>query len=68
MAKRRPVDIEVVDEAEGRFVVYTYADGEVVRKPVVKQKPARRPRRPPTKVFVVGIDRTGKKRCGGGAG
>ena len=28
---------QVVDEAEGRFVVLTYADGEVVREPVVKK-------------------------------
>jgi hypothetical protein len=60
--KRNPVGIEVVDEAEGRFMVYTYTDGEVVRKPVVRKKPARRPRRPPTKVFSTDKDRTRNKQ------
>ena len=62
MVKRNPVAIEVVDEAEDRFIVYTYADREVVRKPVVRKKPARRPRRPPVKVFSAGMDRTRNKQ------
>jgi hypothetical protein len=62
MVKRTPVGVEVVDEADGRFVVLTYADGEVVREPVVRKKPARRPRRPPTKVFAAKMDRTRKKQ------
>ena len=62
MVRRKPVGVEVVDEPEGRFVVRTYADGEVVREPVVRKKPARRPRRPPTKVFAAGMDRTRKKQ------
>ena len=63
MVKRKPVGVEVVDEPEGRFLVLTYADGEVVREPVVRRKPARRPRRPPTKVFATSMDRTRKKQC-----
>ena len=59
---RKPVGIKVVDEPEGRFVVRTYADGEVVREPVVRKKPARRPRRPPTKILLAGMDRTRKKQ------
>ena len=62
MVKRNPVAIEVIEEAEGRFMIYSYADGEVVRKPIVRKKPARRPRRPPTKVFSAGMDRTRKKQ------
>jgi hypothetical protein len=41
--KRLPknrVKIEVVVDGTGRFVVTTYADGEMVRLPVVKNEPA----------------------------
>ena len=62
MVRRKPVGLEVVDEPEGRFVVHTYAEGEVVRVPVVRKEPAWRPRCPPTKVFAARMDRTRKKQ------
>jgi|GEM_PF-4198356 len=63
MPNKAPLSIEVVDEAEGRFVIFTYANGDVVRKAVdPNRKPARRPRRPPTKLNSDRMDRTWKKR------
>lgn len=44
MLKKTPLSVEVVDEAEGRFVIFTYASGEVVRKLVdPNKKPTRGP-------------------------
>jgi hypothetical protein len=59
---RKPVSIEVVDEASGRFVIATYGDGEIVRTAVTKKKPARRPRRPLQRLRTEQMDRTRKKR------
>ena len=38
MPKGNPLSIEIVEEAEGRFMIRTYADGEVVREPVVPKE------------------------------
>jgi hypothetical protein len=60
---RKPVSIEVQDEADGRFVVLTYANGEVVRRLIdPDKKPTRKPRRPPTKLGLDRFDKTRKKR------
>jgi hypothetical protein len=46
---RRPVKAEVVSQGDERFVVLTYANGEVVKRKVEADlKPTRRPRRPPS--------------------
>jgi hypothetical protein len=60
---RKPISVEVKDEADGRFVILTYANGDVVRERVdPKKKPARRPRRPPVKLGFEGLDKTRRKR------
>lgn len=62
MRKRKPVSIRVLDEADGRFVILTYADGAVVREAVdPKKKPARKPRRPQQTLKAERMDRTRKK-------
>ena len=38
----------VVTKGDQRFVVLTYANGDVVKRKVQSLKPARRPRRPQT--------------------
>ena len=61
--RRKPVSVEVRDEADGRFVIITYANNDVVREFVdPKKKPTRKPRRPPTKVGLEGLDKTRRKR------
>jgi hypothetical protein len=35
MLKGTPLSIEIVDEADGRFMICTFADGEVLRELVV---------------------------------
>jgi hypothetical protein len=61
--RRKPISVEVKDEADGRFVILTYANGDVVRELVdPKKKPTRRPRRPPTKLGLEGLDKTRRKR------
>jgi hypothetical protein len=63
MARKAAISIEVVEEGEQRFVVSTYRDGSVVRKPVDKNaRAARRPRRPPQKLGSERMDFTRKKR------
>ena len=32
--KKKPVSVEIQDEADGRFVILTYANGEVIRERV----------------------------------
>ena len=59
MPKKRPVNIELIEDADGRFVVTTYSNGEVERLAVVKIEPTRRPRRPYRRI---GTDRTRNKR------
>ena len=60
---RKPISVEVKDEADGRFVILTYANSDVVRERVdPKKKPTRRPRRPPTKLGLEGLGKTRKKR------
>jgi hypothetical protein len=40
-------NVEVIEKEDGRFVVVTYADGEVVQKRIEpNQKPRRKPRKP----------------------
>jgi hypothetical protein len=49
---RKPVRVEVEGEGDARYVVLTYANGDVVRRRVDPcQKPKRRPRRPPTRIM-----------------
>lgn len=48
---RKPVSVVVEGEGDARYVVMTYANGDVVRRRVdPDQKPRRRPRRPPTRI------------------
>jgi hypothetical protein len=48
---RKPVSIEVIEEGDERHVILTYADGEVVKRPVESgRKARRRPRRPQTRL------------------
>ena len=62
MTRRKPVSIEVVDEADGRFVVSTYADGTVDREAVDPTKKAtRKPRRPQRRLKTEQMDRTRRK-------
>jgi|KBSSwiStaDraftv2_1062776.scaffolds.fasta_scaffold3904530_1 hypothetical protein len=63
MTHKTVTSIEIVEEGEARFVVSTYADGSVVRKPVNKNaRAARRPRRPPMKLGSERMDFTPRKR------
>lgn len=52
MARRdKPVSIKIIEENGGRVVVRKYADGEVVRAPVVpSNKKPRKPIRPPLRL------------------
>ena len=52
MARRdKPVSIAVVEQDGARVVVRKYADGEIVRPPVVPpNKKRRKPRRPPLRL------------------
>jgi len=59
---RKRIDVRVVDEADGRFVVIKYADGAVEREAVdTKRKPSRRPRRPQQRLKTEAMNRTQKK-------
>ena len=63
MAKRKPVSVTVVDEGEGRVLILKYANGDELREVVdPKQKPARKPRRPPQRLKTEGFNRTRQKR------
>lgn len=60
---RKPTSIEIVEENGGRFVVRTYADGEVVREAVdLNKKPTRRPRMPRQRLKSERMDKTQRKR------
>ena len=60
---KKPISVEVRDEADGRFVILTYANGDVVREFVdPRKKPTRRPHRPRLKVGSERLDKTGRKR------
>ena len=59
VVKRKPVSIEIVHDEKTSFVVSVYADGEVVREPVVKRKATRKPFRPQRRLTM---DRSRKKR------
>ena len=62
MPKKTPVSIEIVEEPGGRFVISTYADGDVVREAVdTTRKPKHRPRRPMQKLNTERMNRTRKK-------
>jgi hypothetical protein len=61
--RRKPIRVEVKDEADGRFVILTYANSEAVRERVDPQKkPTRKPRRPPTKLGLERLDKMRGKR------
>jgi hypothetical protein len=63
VAKGPPISIEIVEEAEGRFVVTTFPDGEVVRRLVdPRAKPRKKPRKPYARAYSEKIDKTRKKR------
>jgi len=48
---RKPVSARVVTKGDQRFVVLTYANRDVVKRKVqINLKPARRPRRPQTRL------------------
>jgi hypothetical protein len=62
MRKTKPVSIEVVEEAGGRYVISTYPDGEVTRETVDPKKiPIRRPRRLQQRLKPDRMNRTWKK-------
>jgi len=51
---REPVRVAVEGDGDARYVVLTYANGDIVRRRVdPDQKPRRRPRRPPTRIKPV---------------
>ena len=53
---RKPVSVVVEGEGDARYVVLTYANGDVVRRRVDRdQKTRRRPRRPPTRIKPVRV-------------
>ena len=54
---KEPVEIEIVQEGDERFIVKTFADGSEERVPIVK-KPRKPPRWPYRKVS---FDKTKKK-------
>jgi hypothetical protein len=61
--RRKPISVEIRDEADGRFVILTYANNDVVRERVdPKKKPTRGPRRPPTKLGLERLNKTRRKR------
>jgi len=58
---RRPLSVEVIEDAAQRYVETIFDDGEVVRTLVdPNRKPTRRPRKPVARARV--IDYTKKKR------
>ena len=62
LPRRKRIDVKVVDEADGRFVIIKYADGAVEREVVdTKRKPTRRPRRPQQRLKTEAMNRTEKK-------
>lgn len=56
---KRPVKIEVVQEGEERYLIKTFADGEEVREPIVKQP--RKTRYPDRPYWRWGFDKSRKK-------
>jgi hypothetical protein len=45
--KGKPSNVEVIEKAGCRFVIATYANGEIVQKRIEPdQKPKRKPRKP----------------------
>jgi hypothetical protein len=59
----KPTSVEVVDTAEGRFVVATYADGSAIRKLVdPNQRPRRKPRKPVARARTASWDKSRKKQ------
>ena len=58
MAKE-PVKVEIIDEADERFIVRTYADGTTERHPVVKLP--RKKRYPPRPYRNWQLNKTRKK-------
>jgi hypothetical protein len=59
MVRKKPVSIEIVHEEDTSFIVSTYADGEIVREPIVRKKARRKPFRPQRRLTM---DRTRKKQ------
>jgi hypothetical protein len=48
---RKPVSIKIVEEGDARYVLQTYANGDVVKRAIQSGlKPRRRPRRPQTRL------------------
>ena len=63
MSKGKPESIEVVENAEGRFVIATYPDGEVVMKPVdPNERQRRKPRKPFARARTDFLNKTRKKQ------
>jgi len=57
--KRSPSSVEVIDSEEGRVLVLTYADGEVVRRTIdPSEKPRRKPRKPVARARTEWINKT----------
>ena len=53
--KKRSIKVEVVETADGRFIVRTYGDGTVEREPVVRLP--RKTRYPPRPYWEWKFDR-----------
>lgn len=63
VSKGRPHSIEVVEERGERFVVATYADGSVLRKPVdPNERPRRKPRKTIARARTESLDKTRRKQ------
>jgi hypothetical protein len=54
---RKPVSVEVVQEGDERYVLLTYANGDVAKRAVQSGlRPRRRPRRPQTRLKLARED------------
>jgi hypothetical protein len=63
MPRGKPQSVEVVENAEGRYVVVTYADGEVVRKLInPNERPQRKPRKPIAHAKTSALNKSKKER------
>ena len=54
---RKPVSVEVIEEGDERYVLLTYANGDIAKRGVQSgRKPQRRPRRPQTRLKLPRAD------------
>jgi hypothetical protein len=41
---KKVIDRAIGESTQGRFVIVRFSNGDVVREPIIKKKPTRRPR------------------------